>query len=163
MICEEEGVSFQPLALDQLVDISAGDLRKSITLLQSLSCSGEAISREAVREISGYVPDGQINKLMAISQSGEIKQLMDAVKQIIDQGYSAYQTINQLADRVLCHRISKMKDKTKIFDRLGVSAPSIENIIPLKECERRLIDGADEFLQLLDLMAIIHNCFFQTK
>jgi len=40
-------------AIKELVAITDGDLRKSITILQSLACSGEMVSVEDVHEMSG--------------------------------------------------------------------------------------------------------------
>jgi len=147
MICKEEGASFELAALDELVCISGGDLRKSITLLQSLACAGAEITCEAVREISGYVPDSEIHSLMKVARSGDLKQLVKSVKQINRQGYSAYQVINQLTDLIVSDRELKPDQKTKIFNKIG-------------ECEKRLLDGADEFLQLLDLTTLIQKMFF---
>ena len=56
-------------SIDELVSISGGDLRKSITLLQSMACSGKAISVEDVRETSGQIPDDEINKLIEVITS----------------------------------------------------------------------------------------------
>lgn len=74
-ICEFENVKIDDDAIDTLVDISGGDLRKSITLLQSMASSAieiessedggdieyqKQISANDVREMSGYVPDEKV-------------------------------------------------------------------------------------------------------
>jgi DNA polymerase III delta prime subunit len=74
-------------AVDELISISGGDLRKSITLLQSMACAGLPISKGDVRETSGYVPEDQIQQLMKTAQSGDLKKLVSAVKLFNRQGF----------------------------------------------------------------------------
>ncbi|KAI1707130.1 ATPase family associated with various cellular activities (AAA) domain-containing protein [Ditylenchus destructor] len=147
LICQREDVTIDEDALNELLNISGGDLRKSITLLQSMSSSGVPIIKADVRETSGYVPDGEITRIMVAAHSGDIKRLMAAVKLFVRQGFSAYQVITQLADVILGNELVKPVHKAKIFGKMAV-------------CEKRLLDGADEYLQLLDLFVTIQGCFF---
>uniref|UniRef100_A0A915DUV6 AAA+ ATPase domain-containing protein n=1 Tax=Ditylenchus dipsaci TaxID=166011 RepID=A0A915DUV6_9BILA len=119
-IAQNESVNLEPDAVDELVSISKGDLRKSITLLQSMACASILLKKEDVRETSGYVPD----------------QLTTAVKVFNRQGYSAYQMICQLADVILANSLLQPTQKAKIFNKMG-------------ECEQRLLDGAEEFFNFL--------------
>jgi replication factor C subunit 2/4 len=64
LIAEAEGLKLGPGALDQLLSISGGDLRKSITLLQSMACSGREIGVKDVEEMSGQVPAEEIDSLV---------------------------------------------------------------------------------------------------
>uniref|UniRef100_A0A915DVI4 AAA+ ATPase domain-containing protein n=1 Tax=Ditylenchus dipsaci TaxID=166011 RepID=A0A915DVI4_9BILA len=148
-ICESEKVSIACGAVKELISVSGGDLRKSITLLQSLACSsGDTwISTENVRELSGYIPDEEIKKLVSSAKAGRIDCLTQSVKRFRTHGFSAYQVINQLTDVIVESTLLQAVHKAKIFEKIG-------------ECEKRLLDGADEFLQLLDVLAVVQTCFF---
>ena len=56
-------------AINELVAITEGDLRKSITILQSLACSGEMIGVDQVHEMSGGV------ELFSLCLSGATNRL----------------------------------------------------------------------------------------
>jgi len=145
-ICEKESVQIQADAIDELIDISGGDLRKSITILQSIASSNLEITKNEVRDMSGYVPDEVINQFMAVCQSTDFKHLIEMMNTLRREGYGAYQLINQLSDVILENESLSPLHKAKIFDRMG-------------ECEARLLDGANEYLQLFDLAAVLHDQF----
>lgn len=52
-----------------------------------MSSSGMPIIKADVRETSGYVPDGEITRIMVAAHSGDIKRLMTAVKLFVRQGF----------------------------------------------------------------------------
>jgi DNA polymerase III delta prime subunit len=68
-ICALEKVEVGPGAMDRLLEISGGDLRKSITMLQSLACSGQMINIKDIDEISGQIPDAMVNSLVNAANS----------------------------------------------------------------------------------------------
>lgn len=72
--------------------------------------------------------------------------LEKSVMNLLRQGYSAYQTMNQLHDIMLEDPTVTDLCKAYIFDKLAV-------------CEHRLLSGADEFLQLMDLGCCIMQSF----
>lgn len=73
-ICDSEGVKHQPGALEALISISDGDLRKAITFLQSASKllsagaisgseGGQGITVASVQEIGGVLPQSLMRML----------------------------------------------------------------------------------------------------
>lgn len=75
-------------AIDELIDISNGDLRKSITILQSIASSHTEINKGEVREMSGYVPDDVINQFMASCQSNDFRHLNNEMNKLRREGNS---------------------------------------------------------------------------
>jgi replication factor C subunit 2/4 len=63
-----EKVKFDENAIEQLVSISNGDLRKSITLMQSMACSAinNSISVEDVKEMSGKIPNKDVEEFIDV-------------------------------------------------------------------------------------------------
>lgn len=57
---------------------------------------------------------------MAGVQSGNVKMLVQCVRNFTRCGYSTYQVISQLADVLLENDSLEANHKTKVFEKLGV-------------------------------------------
>jgi replication factor C subunit 2/4 len=73
MIADAEGVDLKPDSIDELVSISGGDLRKSITLMQSMACSGQPVTVDEVREMSGQIPNAEVTTLIQVANTMDHK------------------------------------------------------------------------------------------
>lgn len=139
-ICNEEGLSLDGEALSTLSSISQGDLRRAITYLQSATrLFGSTITSTDLLNVSGVVPLEVVNKLFTACKSGDFDIANKEVDNIVAEGYPASQIINQLFD-IVAEADSDITDmqKAKICKCLA-------------ETDKRLVDGADEYLQLLDV------------
>jgi len=149
-IAEQENVFISDEALKRLIEISDGDMRRAVTSLQSaarFSTSGAEVSAEDVAEMCGVIPDGIVDELISACRRGRYEQLEKTMNKIMSQGYAAYDVLLQVHDRVV------MEDedtndiaKSKVCEKLAI-------------CEKRLLDGADEYLQLLDLGCTMISAF----
>jgi replication factor C subunit 2/4 len=138
-ISENEGLTVSQDTLEKIIEISEGDLRKAITTLQSANrIYGESIDKSAIIEISGIVPDELVAQFLDIAlTSNNFNRMEQLVNELIShQGYSAHQIITQLNDILVKH--PKISEVNKGLICLEIS-----------EVERKLLDGADEYLQLL--------------
>jgi len=137
LIAEKEGVKASAEILASVAKQSSGDMRKAITFLQSAHrLYGDEISLDAISVIAGVVPDNEVNELMAAIKGVSLARVQTVVNKLCADGYSVAQIIEQMHDEV-------MKDGA--FQSLQ-KAPMLEAIA---EADLRLLDGADEFLQLL--------------
>uniref|UniRef100_A0A1I8BXB4 AAA domain-containing protein n=1 Tax=Meloidogyne hapla TaxID=6305 RepID=A0A1I8BXB4_MELHA len=143
-----EKVNFDENAIEQLVSISNGDLRKSITLMQSMACSAvdNLISVEDVKEMSGEIPNKIMGEFIDIVKCLDQERVNRYAKKIVKNGFSVTQFLTQLLDIILKCENLKEEKKAQIF-------------IKIAETEKCLIDGADEYLQILDLLLICQGCF----
>ncbi|AAD41422.1 Similar to gb/M87339 replication factor C, 37-kDa subunit from Homo sapiens and is a member of PF/00004 ATPases associated with various cellular activities [Arabidopsis thaliana] len=115
---------------------------------EGLSLDGEALStlssisqgdlRRAITYLQ-VVPLEVVNKLFTACKSGDFDIANKEVDNIVAEGYPASQIINQLFD-IVAEADSDITDmqKAKICKCLA-------------ETDKRLVDGADEYLQLLDV------------
>ncbi|CAG0892708.1 unnamed protein product [Darwinula stevensoni] len=141
-ICVKENVSYEAGVLEELHGMSEGDLRKAITLLQSAArLRPQGIATQDVNEISGFIPPELVEKLLAACQSNSYSRVEDEVSLILLEGYSAFQMILQVHNWVVESPFSDAQ-KATICYKIAV-------------CDSRLGDGADEFLQLMDLCCTI--------
>ncbi|KAE9973445.1 Subunit of heteropentameric Replication factor C (RF-C) [Venturia inaequalis] len=159
-IAELEHVALGEGTVDALVRCSDGDLRKAITFLQSaarlvgaLSKSvkpedddemdvDKAVTVRTVEEIAGVIPDETVNGLLESIEPRRAvvvyEPVAKCVEDIVADGWSGTQILLQMYDRIIYdEKISDMK-KGKIA-------------MVFSETDKRLVDGADEHLTILDL------------
>ncbi|XP_013603636.1 PREDICTED: replication factor C subunit 4-like isoform X1 [Brassica oleracea var. oleracea] len=139
-ICNEEGLNLGGEALSTLSSISQGDLRRTITYLQSgARLFGSTITSKDLLDVSGVVPLEVVERFFTACKSGDFDIANKEVDNIVAEGYPASQITNQLFD-IIVEAGDDITDnqKAKICKCLA-------------ETDKRLVDGADEYLQLLDV------------
>lgn len=164
-IAAREGVALQEGAVDALIACSEGDLRKAITFLQSAARlvgavapveadggddkmdvdgdgGGRLVTVKIVEDIAGVIPRATIDSLvkaMKPRQAGETYQsVAKVVEEMVADGWSASQTMNQLYQAI-------------VYDELIPDAQKNRIVLVFSEVDKRLVDGADEHLSILDL------------
>lgn len=95
-------------------------------------------------QVSGTVPNTWIEKVFKVGRSGSFDKVTDFVENIMSEGFSITQFISQLHDTVVSENSLTDHQKSAICEKLAVS-------------EGRLIDGANEYLQLLDITSLVMN------
>lgn len=136
-ICRHEGVEITPEAMEALGEVSGGDMRKTITTLQSaVRLRGTPVERQTVLDVAGAVPREVVGTLLEACRSGTFSRLQTAVMDLIADGYPAQELLLQLQGAVL--------------DDPSISESARGRILlKLAETDKDLVDGADETLQLL--------------
>lgn len=168
-IAEKEGVALEEGAVDALIKCSEGDLRKAITFLQSAARlvgatekddEGDGsdkmdvdeekreVSVRVIEEIAGVIPTSTIEKLQKAMQpraaSSTYKAVAKEVEEMVADGWSASQVVSQLYQAVIQDETIPDAQKNKIT-------------LVFSEIDKRLVDGADEHLSMLDLSLRISN------
>ncbi|KAL5004442.1 hypothetical protein ScPMuIL_017898 [Solemya velum] len=144
MICEKENIQCSEEAMTALIDTSGGDMRKAITYLQSASRLkvDEEITKTDIFEIAGVILDEVIDQLIKACHSDSYEKLGTCVKDIICDGHSAMQLITQLHDKIVQMEELDDKQKSIICEKLAI-------------VDKCLMDGADEFLQIMALTGVM--------
>ncbi|KAL4583286.1 hypothetical protein LXL04_007856 [Taraxacum kok-saghyz] len=137
-ISNEEGLNLDSEALSTLSSISQGDLRRAITFLQGAArLYGSSISSKDLISVSGVVPGEVVEALVGACKSGSFDCANKQVNNVIAEGYPVTQMLSQLFDLVVESDHVSDEQKATICKKLG-------------ESDKCLVDGADEYLQLLD-------------
>jgi DNA polymerase III delta prime subunit len=178
-IAKLEGVTMDAGVSHELVRVAEGDLRKAITFLQSaarlvgatqnVTAAGKksrrviddddddemdidtltaasttsTITTTHIAEIAGVIPTSTLDTLVAAifpstSSAIQYNKLAKVVEDMVADGWSAAQTVGQLYERILWdERISDLQ-KMRITGLFS-------------ETDKRLVDGGDEHLAVLDL------------
>ncbi|KAI9894935.1 MAG: Subunit of heteropentameric Replication factor C (RF-C) [Vezdaea aestivalis] len=157
-VAKWEGVRVGEGAVEALVRVSEGDLRKAITFLQSaarlvetgkrgdqdeMEVDGDekVVTVKNVEEIAGVVPDDVIDRLrqaMGAKGGAAFQAVSSTVTDMVADGWSAAQVTSQLYQRVVFDETITDKKKNRI-------------VLVFSEVDKRLVDGADEHLAILDL------------
>ncbi|KAH3810557.1 replication factor C subunit 4-like [Dreissena polymorpha] len=143
-ICDEEKIACEDEALSALLYTSEGDLRKAITFLQSASRlkAEETITQADIYNIAGVIPDDVLDSLITVCHSNSYEKLQANVQELMNEGHAASQLILQLHDKLV--QLDELTDKQK--------SVVLEKLAVVDKC---LMDGADEFLQLMSLCSIL--------
>lgn len=180
-IAKLEGVKLDDGVSEELVRVADGDLRKAITFLQSAArlvgaiqtssaggtskkhkrvveeddemdidtpstskSSGSTISLEQIAEIAGVIPAPTLSAFSdslfpkSASKSIRYNEIAKVVENMIAEGWSATQTVGQLYEQVM-------------FDERVEDIKKVRLAGVFSETDKRLVDGGDEHLAVLDL------------
>ncbi|KAK4275771.1 hypothetical protein QN277_018799 [Acacia crassicarpa] len=138
-ICKEEGLNLDSEALSTLGSISQGDLRRAITYLQSAArLFGSSISLKDLISVSRVIPTEVVQAFLATCKSGNFDSANKEVNDFIAEGYPVSQFLTQLFEAIVEADDISDEQKARISKKLG-------------EADKCLVDGADEYLQLLDV------------
>ncbi|KAK0656118.1 P-loop containing nucleoside triphosphate hydrolase protein [Cercophora newfieldiana] len=155
-IAKLEDVQIEDGAVDALIRCSDGDLRKAITYLQSaarlvgasssedddadkMDVDNKTITVKIVEDIAGVIPDATIQKLVKAMRSRDTyRAVASVVEDLVADGWSAGQTMMQLNQAIIYDETIPDVQKNRI---VGV----------FSEVDKRLVNGAEEHLAILDL------------
>ncbi|ROV99887.1 hypothetical protein VMCG_06212 [Cytospora schulzeri] len=164
-IAEKEGVQLEDGAVDALIKCSEGDLRKAITYLQSaarlvgasaatggaddeMDVDTKPVTVKIVEDIAGVIPDTTIDRLVKairpLSSGETYSSVSKVVEDMVADGWSAGQVVTQLY-------------QTVVYDETIPDVQKNQIVMVFSEVDKRLVDGADEHLSILDLSLRISN------
>ncbi|CAB1324246.1 unnamed protein product [Coregonus sp. 'balchen'] len=101
----------------------------------------EICDKENLKYSNEVVPPKMIDNLLKICYKGTFEKLEIAVRNMVDEGYAATQIINQLHEAIIEEELND-KQKSAITEKMAV-------------VDKCLVDGADEYLQMLSLCSVI--------
>ncbi|CAH6421333.1 Replication factor C [uncultured virus] len=156
-IANKEQIDITCGAIDTIIKISEGDMRKAIMLLQNLKYTHfkKGIDSDVIYELAGYVPHYIIDEVELICINDKTENILGIVEltnKIRNNGYAIYNIINEINKLIIfCKNICD-KMKSKICLHLSMT-------------EKRLLDGGDEYLELLSVFMCIKSivCNIQTE
>lgn len=177
-IATAEGVNVEDGALDALIRCSEGDLRKAITFLQSAARlvgaaaaqkdgdSDEAmdvdkrpVTVKIIEDIAGVIPGKTIDDLVSAmrprASQGSFVSVNQVVEDMVADGWSAGQLVSQVRRTCYILLFSLLTDiqlyQTVMADETIPDIQKNKIVLVFSEIDKRLVDGADEHLSILDL------------
>lgn len=164
-ICERECVVFEQCSgrvLGAIVESSRGDMRKAVNLLQTVSQQLPRATPSEIAEVAGEVPAAVVGELWSAVVGGSIgsasvsfQATKDAVVKFVAEGYAVGKIFPEIQRRVVLQSTGTPK-KLSDRDRARVC-------LRLLRADRRLNDGADEELQLLDVCCLLQRVYLNNS
>lgn len=141
-VAVREGIQLSEASLRALDRVSGGDMRLAIMNLQSAHrAHGDDLRHEDFVSIAGAVPETVMREYVEAITSGQIDKTIAYTRRLVREGYSSSQVVSQLHDYLVGEACTLNSTQ--------------RGLLALKLCdvERRLSDGGEDYLQLLDLSA----------
>eukprot|EP00933_Yihiella_yeosuensis_P016671 TRINITY_DN14143_c0_g1_i6.p1 TRINITY_DN14143_c0_g1~~TRINITY_DN14143_c0_g1_i6.p1 ORF type:complete len:352 (-),score=100.84 TRINITY_DN14143_c0_g1_i6:383-1438(-) len=140
-ICKQENVSLGPGALDRLIQLSKGDMRAAVTMLQTATTFHDEVTEESLVEVACAVPEAKVQELLQRAKAASsTDEVLGAVRDFLLDGYSGQQVMDRL--------LAILSEDQAIPDLAKARAAKL-----FSEVDERLVQGCDEELQLFHLFS----------
>jgi replication factor C small subunit len=139
-IAAKEKAKLTAEGLDAIFEVCGGDLRRAINTLQSAASLGKPIDSKVVYSITGKASPADVQKMLKVAIGGDFVEARKQLREMIQKyGIAGSDIIRQIHTEIFRADIPE-KWKIKLADVVG-------------EVDFRLIEGADEEVQLSALLA----------
>jgi replication factor C small subunit len=149
-IAENENVKLQKDGLDAIFEVCGGDLRKAINTLQAAASLDKPVDAKVVYSIAGRASPADVQKMIEVAMDGNFiearKQLRDMIQKY---GIAGSDIIRQIHTEIFKASIPEPW-KIKLADIVG-------------EIDYRLVEGADQEVQLSALLARLVEAGYEVK
>ncbi len=140
-IADQEKVEYDIEALEAIYELSEGDMRRAINILQAAAALGK-VTVESVYKVVGLAHPREIRQMIQLALAGNFNEARDKLRELmINYGLSGLDVIKQVHREIFSQDI-KLPDEYKIIiaDLTG-------------EIQFRLVEGADDEIQLNAFLA----------
>ena len=139
-IANNEKLKIEDKTIEAIFDVSEGDVRRVINLLQSCASVSSNITEDLIYEIVSAARPKEIREVLDIASKGDFIKARDLLISVMQKhGLSGLDVIKQIQKEIWYLKISDI-EKAKLIERCG-------------EVEFRMVEGSDEFIQLEALIA----------
>ena len=140
-ICGQENVVCHDDALEAIYEISGGDLRKAINILQAAASIGE-VTVSNVYKVVGLAHPKEIREILLLALNGKFLEARDRLRELmVTYGLSGIDVLKQMHREIFSADIKIPEDlRVVIADYIG-------------EIQFRIVEGADDEIQLTALLA----------
>lgn len=140
-ICQNEKVKCHEKALETIYEISEGDMRKAINILQAAAALGEVVE-ETVYKVVGLAHPREVREMLQLALAGNFAEARKKLRDLmVAYGLSGLDIIKQVHREIFSPELKVPEDlKIMISDYAG-------------EVQFRLVEGADDEIQLNAFLA----------
>lgn len=139
-IAKEEDLKLSEKAIDIIYKASEGDMRKAENMLQATASITEEIDEEAISKVISFAEPEEVEEIVKSALSGKFKKAKETLgNAMVKHGLSGLDIIKQVQKQIW---------KLDIDDK-----KKVELVKLCGDYEFRLVEGANEFIQLDALVA----------
>ena len=141
-IVTNEGIKIDDDAMEALIHVARGDMRRAVNSLQVAAAQSERIDVDTIYQTTGLANPEEVKKMLETALSGNFIGARDKLDEImIEFGLSGQDIIKQIHASYFELSIGD-SEKVRLMDKTG-------------EIEFRIIEGSNERIQLEALLAYI--------
>jgi len=149
-IAQKEDVGLLDEGLDAIFEVCNGDLRRAINTLQAAASMGKPIDGETVYSVTGRANPTDVREMVTLAMGGDFLGARERLREmILKYGVAGSDLIRQIHIEIFRLRIPE-RWKVRLADAVG-------------EIDFRLVQGADEEVQLSALLARLVEAGFEMK
>ncbi len=140
-ICKNEKVKCAERALELVYELSEGDMRRAINILQAAAALGE-VTEESVYKVVGLAHPKEVREMLQLALAGNFLEARKKLRELmITYGLSGVDVVKQIHREIFSQEL-KLPDDLRILiaDYTG-------------EIQFRLVEGADDEIQLNAFLA----------
>ncbi|MCB5279943.1 MAG: replication factor C small subunit, partial [Candidatus Cloacimonetes bacterium] len=142
MIIQKENVKIDEDALEGLIHVARGDLRRAVNSLQVAASVGNTITLDTVYQTTGMANPEAVKNMLETALAGNFIQARDMLDNImITFGLSGQDIIRQIHASFFDLSITD-SEKVRLMDKTG-------------EIEFRIVEGSNERIQIEALLAYL--------
>ncbi len=139
-IKKDEKLTINEKTIEALYTISDGDVRRVINILQSCAALNKIITEDLIYNLVSAAKPKEVKEVLELAVTGDFIRSRDKLLDtMLKHGLSGLDIIKQIQKEVLNLNIKDEK-KLALIEKCG-------------EIEFRMVEGADEYLQLESLLA----------
>lgn len=141
-IADNEGIRITDEALDALVHVGEGDMRKAVNSLQVVAAAEREVTLEVVYQTTGNARPEEVVSMLETALKGnfvEARAMLDEI--MLNYGLSGEDIIRQIHKSFFDLNIPDI-EKVRLIDKTG-------------EVEFRIVEGSNERIQLEALLAYL--------
>lgn len=139
-VSKTEGFQIDDAARQALITVADGDCRRVHNILQSCAALSKTVTQEQVFSLASVAAPNEVKEVLATALKGDFlsarSKLLDVM---LRYGLSGIDAVKQMQQEVWNLEVDSRK-KVALIDKCG-------------EIEFRIVEGADEFIQLEALLA----------
>lgn len=149
-ICEKENVEITDDGIEAILDLSGGDLRKTLNILQTAASVGKTVTADLVYAVVGKANPADIREMMLMALNGDFISARNKLRELTRKyGLAGTDIIKQIHGETFRLNIPDIW-KVKLADIIG-------------EADYRLVRGATEEIQLSALLAKLVEAGYEMK
>jgi len=141
-VVTNEKIKIDDKALDALVHVARGDMRRAINSLQVAASTGKAITIDIIYQTTGMAQPAEVMKMLETALSGKFIESRDKLDEImITYGLSGQDVIKQIHSSLFDLTVTE-SERVRMIDKTG-------------DIEFRIVEGSNERIQLEALLAYL--------
>lgn len=145
-IAKQEKVDLKPDGLEAIIEITEGDLRKAINLLQSVAYLGVPVTKEVVYRTAGLVYPEKIREMLQKAFSGDFEGARkNLISAMVDEGVSGEDLVQEIYREIVGNAIQlEPEDKLELLRFIS-------------DVDYRISQGATDYIQLTAILAYLSD------